>query len=169
MSKQKYRTLLPWLAVGLFLLTIACSPNQVVEDKLQSPPNPSSPVAQPTKSLSPLAARGESGQDFGILMEEIAMNVLGVASATAIMNESDLIIGLRLNNITRSRKAIEQEVKIALTRQAPGYTIYVTSNRRLYDRIRLLRDQLRKGYQMQNLHNNMNAIIHEITASSPSK
>ncbi|MFT9846503.1 YhcN/YlaJ family sporulation lipoprotein [Aneurinibacillus sp. REN35] len=102
----------------------------------------SSPVGPSHVNANPI---NETQMNASVLAEQTARSILGVASASAIVYEKDIIVGLRLSNYTRSKKSIEQDVQTAVSRQFPGYSVYITSSRTLYSRIRLLCSQIEQG------------------------
>lgn len=75
-----------------------------------------------------------------------AANIQGVTHATAVVSGRDAVIGLDINKGTKNRAMIEREVANAVKKANPGYSVHVTADRTLHQRIRTLNSQVRSGH-----------------------
>lgn len=151
MRKKKTYTFIVLSALWCLFIISACS--------IRS----SSPAGPSHVSASPI---NETQINASVLAEQTAHRILGVASASAIVYEKDIIIGLRLSNYTRSKKSIEQDVQTAVFHQFPSYSVYVTSSRTLYPHIRLLRSQVEQGRPYATLASSVESIIEALSPPS---
>ncbi|AMA73841.1 MULTISPECIES: YhcN/YlaJ family sporulation lipoprotein [Aneurinibacillus] len=79
----------------------------------------------------------EQDQKAAERMAQLAANVHGVTRATAIVYDRDAVIGVE-GATASNMKMLERSVHEALRRAEPGYTIHVTADKTLTQRIRTL-------------------------------
>lgn len=163
-NKEKY-TLIVLAGISLSLIAASGVPKQKDSYPLeyQNLHFSASPSASTYVTASSLDKDKIMHADMATTLEEIALDILGVAGASVLIHDKEALVGLRLSNYTRGRNIIQQDVKTALSLRMPGYIIHVTSNRHLYQRIHILRNQLRNGHHIETFERNIRAIIHEMT------
>lgn len=107
-------------------------------------------------------ATGSHNQAVADRIVNIAANVPGVTHATAVVNGKDAVIGLDINNITKSRAMIERDVANAVKKVEPGCNVHVTADGALHQRIRTLNSQVRSGHPVRTLAQDVGTIITDI-------
>ncbi|MED0679852.1 YhcN/YlaJ family sporulation lipoprotein [Aneurinibacillus thermoaerophilus] len=119
---------------------------------------------QPSTGLHPYntAAHNRAVADR---MANAATKVVGVTRATAVVSGRDAVIGLDINNVTKSKTTIEREVAKAVKAAEPGYNVHVTTDGALHQRIRALSDQTRAGHPVRTLTHDVGMLIRDIGRS----
>lgn len=74
-------------------------------------------------------------------MARLAANVEGVTRATAVVQGKDAVIGIE-GATAANMKMLERSVHQAMKRAEPGYTVHVTADKNLTQRIRTLSTQI---------------------------
>ncbi|REK74516.1 YhcN/YlaJ family sporulation lipoprotein [Paenibacillus paeoniae] len=98
-------------------------------------------------------------------LAHIAESVPGVESAIAVMNDTDVLVGLQIENIGK-RKMIEKQVTSALNWQYPEYRYHITANDELRERIRSVSARVQNGYHAQMLNQDIGILADTIDVSS---
>lgn len=90
-------------------------------------------------------------------------NVNGVNDATVFVNGKDIIVGLELNNVGQRNK-VEQDVRKALENDNKGYTVHVTSERAMHDRIRSIHGQMQPmdGHPVRDMANDIGDLLRDM-------
>ncbi|CEH29682.1 hypothetical protein AM501_05920 [Aneurinibacillus migulanus] len=86
-------------------------------------------------------ALGQQDQKVAERVAQLAANVNGVTRATAVVDGRDAVIGIE-GATASNMKTLERNVYEAVKRAEPGYTVHVTSNQALTQRIRTLNSRM---------------------------
>ncbi|RJE89016.1 hypothetical protein D3P07_13770 [Paenibacillus sp. 1011MAR3C5] len=98
-------------------------------------------------------------------LAHIAESVPGVKSAIAVMNETDVLVGLETENVD-NRKIIEKRVMSALTWQYPEYRYHITASDELRERIKSVSTRQKKGYRAYMMNQDIGILADAIDVSS---
>lgn len=98
-------------------------------------------------------------------LAHIAESVPGVKSAIVVMNDTDALVGLEIENVG-SRKIIEKQVMSALTWQYPEYHYHITASEELRERIKTVSARKTEGYQAQMFNQDIGVLAEAIDLSS---
>lgn len=98
----------------------------------------------------------------GRLVERVR-SVNGVNDATVFVNGKDIIVGLEVNNVGK-RDQVEQKVRKVLEKDNQGYTVHVTSERAIHDRIRSIQGQMQPmdGHPMKDMANDIGELLKDM-------
>jgi len=90
-------------------------------------------------------------------------SINGVNDATVFVNGKDIIVGLEVNNVGQKNQ-VEQKVRQVLEKDNHGYTVHVTSERAIHDRIRSIQGQMQPmdGHPMRNMANDIGQLLKDM-------
>jgi hypothetical protein len=97
-------------------------------------------------------------------MSQLAANVNGVTRATAIVYGNNAIIGIE-GATASNMKMLERSVHEALRRAEPGYSIHVTADKTLTQRVRTLSDRMNGTSPLRAVGQDIAALIRDIGRS----
>ncbi|MBH5319281.1 YhcN/YlaJ family sporulation lipoprotein [Paenibacillus sp. GSMTC-2017] len=97
-------------------------------------------------------------------LARIVVQVPGVEHADVVMNSTDVLVGIGIDNIGK-RKIIEKQVYSALQWQYPEYKYYVTSDEELHKKIIAVNERAENGYNTQLFDQDISAIAKAIAYS----
>lgn len=96
--------------------------------------------------------------------------VKGVSKATVIVHNRDAIVGIDVKR-GENAKAVENQVREAVARSEPGYTVHVTSDKQYHARIRSLQSQMKPidGHPVRNFSEDVGTLLRDIghTVTAP--
>lgn len=128
-----------WLIFTVIFLISGCG---TATKGQQNPPGP--PVQQ-TKSQGPSISLGTARE-----AKATAQQDKRVDAATAVAIEKDLSVALKVSNFNRLYlKDIRQNVHQSLRDQFPAYTVYVTTDSKLFSELEKLQKEMRKNRPSQ--------------------
>ncbi|MEH7074811.1 YhcN/YlaJ family sporulation lipoprotein [Neobacillus drentensis] len=101
-----------------------------------------------------------SAQQVASRASEAAEKVPGVHNATSIVQGMDIVVGFDTDNQSNS-KALENKVKMAISKNEQGYNVYVTADENIYSRIRTLFTNM-NNVKTSNVTTGIGQIIYDI-------
>ncbi|MFF2885208.1 YhcN/YlaJ family sporulation lipoprotein [Paenibacillus sp. NPDC057967] len=99
-------------------------------------------------------------------LAHIAENVPGVKTAIAVMNDTDVLVGLETDHNTGNKRIIEKRVMSALTWQYPEYRYHITASDELRERIKSVSVRQNKGYRAYMRNQDIGILADAIDVSS---
>jgi hypothetical protein len=97
-------------------------------------------------------------------MSQLAANVNGVKRATVVLYGNNAIIGIE-GATGSNMKMLERSVYEALRRAEPGYSIHVTADKTLTQRVRTLSDHMKGTRPLRAVGQDIAALIRDIGRS----
>jgi len=98
-------------------------------------------------------------------LARIAAGVSGVNQAIAVMNETDVLVGIEVGN-TGNKRIVEKRVMSTLSRQYPEYRYHITASDELRERIKAVSTRQGKGYRPYMLNQDIGILADAIDVSS---
>lgn len=97
------------------------------------------------------------------MMLKHVRKVNGVNDATVFVNGNDIVVGLDLDNNAK-RAEVEQNVTKALQEANAGYTVHVTSDASMHDRIRQIKGQMvpMDGHPIRNMAEDITVLLEDM-------
>ncbi|RJX39291.1 hypothetical protein D3P09_07525 [Paenibacillus pinisoli] len=96
-------------------------------------------------------------------LARIAAGVSGVNHAIAVMNETDVLVGIE---VTGNKRIVEKRVMSTLSRQYPEYRYHITASDELRERIKAVGNRQGKGYRPYMLNQDIGVLADAIDVSS---
>lgn len=105
---------------------------------------------------------GQMNNQQNRLVERVR-SINGVNDATVFVNGKDIIVGLEVNNVGQ-KKQVEQKVRQVLEKDNHGYTVHVTSERAIHDRIRSISGQMQPmdGHPMRDMAHDIGQLLKDM-------
>jgi len=94
-------------------------------------------------------------------MSRDARNIKGVSKATVVVHNKNAVVGLDLNS-KQKKSNVERQVHNTLKKKYPGYTIHVTTDKGIHQRIQTVYTNRTNGHPVQNFANDVGVIITDI-------
>lgn len=140
-------------------------PKAIPNDAVKKYPNGTYPFNEKTARPS-----GSTNMDNNVAnrLARIAADIDGVTKATAVVNGKEAVVGIDVDP-RKNRTTVENNVLLAVRKGDPAYTIHITSNANLNQRIRTLNDQMKAGHPIRTIGQDFSTIIRDIgkTISAP--
>ncbi|MCQ6558575.1 YhcN/YlaJ family sporulation lipoprotein [Paenibacillus mendelii] len=104
-----------------------------------------------------------SNKDASDKIAKHISSVKGVSKATVVVHNNDAIVGLDVK-AGENTSMVEKEVKRAVERVHPGYTVYVTTDKNLHSRIRGVQSQMvpLDGHPIRNMTEDVGTLIRDM-------
>lgn len=96
-------------------------------------------------------------------LARIAAGVSGVNQAIAVMNETDVLVGIE---VTGNKRIVEKRVMSTLSRQYPEYRYHITASDELRERIKAISTRQGKGYRPYMLNQDIGVLADAIDVTS---
>lgn len=96
-------------------------------------------------------------------LARIAAGVSGVNHAIAVMNDTDVLVGIE---VTGNKRIVEKRVMSTLSRQYPEYRYHITASDELRERIKAVSTRQGKGYRPYMLNQDIGVLADAIDVTS---
>lgn len=99
-------------------------------------------------------------------VEDVGIRVQGVEGSTALVVNNQIAVAVKVTGFDRLHlQAIRQELHSQIKKIAPGYDIHVTTDKKLFAQLQLLKEQIKKaqpGTLPTQLKDDYNVIIEDM-------
>ncbi|KAF1084056.1 Sporulation lipoprotein YhcN/YlaJ [Sporotomaculum syntrophicum] len=81
-------------------------------------------------------------------VEEVAGDIQGVKDSTALVMNDQIAVAVKVTGFDRLHlKAIRQNLYNQVERTAPGYDVHVTTDKKLFAQLQMLKEQIKNAQQ----------------------
>jgi hypothetical protein len=106
------------------------------------------PQRKPQVQMGQVSGAPHIHTELSEQVEEVARDVQGVKESTALVINDQIAVAVKVTGFDRLHlKAIRQNLNNQVERIAPGYDVHVTTDKKLFAQLQMLKEQMKKAPQ----------------------